>query len=77
MRTDKYIYGFGDRLKQKIKEKGMTDAEFQRRCGLTGKSAVYRITMEHKMPCVSVLVKMANVLNVSTDWLLGLSSVEN
>lgn len=74
MRTDKYIYGFGDRLKQVIKEKGMTDAEFQRRCGLTGKSAVYKYTMDHKMPCISVLVKMSNVLGVSTDWLLGLSN---
>lgn len=74
MRTDKYIYGFGDRLKQVIKEKGMTDAEFQRRCGLEGKSAVYKYTMEGQMPCVAKLVKMSNVLGVSTDWLLGLKS---
>lgn len=72
MRKDKYIQGFDERLLQTIKDKGMTHAEFQRRCGLTGKSAVYKYTVEHRMPCVSQLVRMADVLNVSIDWLLGL-----
>lgn len=72
MRKDKYIQGFDERLQGLIDEKGWTRKETERRLGLEGKSNIYRYIELHQMPCVSVLVKMANVFNVSTDYLLGL-----
>ena len=72
MRTTEYTYGFGNRLKEVLKEKGMTSAELERRINHKGKSMVYGYSVDHKMPTVYTLVKIATVLNVSTDWLLGL-----
>ena len=74
MRTDKYIQGFDERLLIAIKKTGLTQREIERRAGLKGKSNMYRYIAEHKMPCAYVIVRLAGVLNVSTDWLLGLRS---
>ena len=55
-----------------IDRKGMTQREVERRAGLNGKSNLYRYIALHQMPNCYVLARLATVLNVSTDWLLGL-----
>lgn len=73
MRKDKYIQGFGDRLLEAIEKKGLTQTEVARRMGLTGRSAIYKYTVCNQMPSCHMLSKMAVVLGVSTDWLLGIN----
>ena len=72
MRTDKYVMGFGERLTEAIKAKGMTNAELTKRLGYKNPSLVYTYTALNQMPCAYTLARMAVILNVSTDWLLGL-----
>ena len=73
MRTDKYVYGFGDRLKEAIKDAGMTDAEIERQLHFVGRGAIYKYTSLNQMPCCMVLARLSLILGVSTDWLLGLA----
>ena len=75
MRKDKFIQGFDERLLEAISKTGLTQREIEKRCGMQGKSNLYRYTVEHKMPCAYTIVRMATVLNVSTDWLLGIEKI--
>lgn len=72
MRTDKYIEGFGERVLEAAEKTGLTRREIERRAGFTGKSQIYKYVSMHQMPSAYKLAKLAKVLNVSTDWLLGL-----
>lgn len=72
MRHDTYVMGFGERLEKAIKAKGMTNMELTRRLGYKNPSLVYTYTALNQMPCAYTLARMAVILGVSTDWLLGL-----
>lgn len=67
----KRIEGFDDRLQQAIYNKGMTNRQVALQIGIPW-SCMNGYINEGKMPCCLYLVKLAKLLNVSTDWLLGL-----
>ena len=68
----KHIEGFEDRLLKAINDKGMTNSQV---CALTGItwSCMNCYVNEKQMPSCYNLVKLAKVLDVSTDYLLGLT----
>ena len=70
MRRDEYVYGFGERLGKAITQKGMSDMAVSERCGLSKSAVCGYINFGHMPSCAS-LVKLARVLGVSTDYLLG------
>lgn len=60
----------GERLKNKRIDKGYTQKEFGTLVGVSS-SAICGYEIGKKKPTLSILVKISNVLNVSTDYLLG------
>lgn len=69
--TTTYISGFGERLGKAIAEKGLTDSEVSKRVGLQH-GAVCSYINYHKMPTCKTLARLSQVLDVSTDYLLGI-----
>lgn len=63
---------FRIRLKQMRKEKGLTQEELAIKLGL-GQSAINNYENTNREPEYSLLVKLADVLECSTDYLLGKS----
>lgn len=68
------IEGFSERLLQATYDSGLTHSEICRRAKID-RSSLYYYTTGH-MPISSKLARIALVLNVSTDYLLGLSNVK-
>lgn len=64
---------FGNRLKTLRLKENMTQAELARKLGLT-KSVISAYETELRQPSYDVLIHIAKIFNVSTDFLLG---VEN
>lgn len=62
--------GFGERLKKAIADKNITQKEFATRLGTT-EAAVSRYIKSNRTPRGVTLAKIANELDVTTDWLLG------
>lgn len=62
--------GFGERLKKAIANKNITQKELATRCGIT-EVAVSRYIKSKRIPRSVTLTKIANELDVTTDWLLG------
>ncbi len=61
---------FGNRLKTlRLKEK-MTQQQLARKLGLT-KSVISAYETELRLPSYDVLIHIARIYNVSTDYLLG------
>lgn len=71
MRTAQRVQGFDERLKIAIKNKGITQVELEKRIGVSH-GIIYSYINYGIMPSCLKLAKMACVLNVSTDWLLGI-----
>ena len=67
----KHIEGFEARLLKAINDKDMTNSQVCALTGITWNSMNCYIN-EGQMPSCYTLVKLAKLLNVSTDWLLGL-----
>ena len=67
----KYVKGFDCRLRQAIRNKEMSYNQVAVLLGIPWNSMNGYLN-EKQMPCCLYLVKMAKLLNVSTDWLLGL-----
>ena len=67
----KHIEGFENRLLKAINDKGMTNSQVCAITGITWNSMNCYIN-EKQMPSCLNLVRLANVLDVSTDYLLGL-----
>ncbi len=63
----------GEKIKKLRLSKNMTQAEFANRINVT-KSAVSSYENGSRMPSYDVLIKIARVLRVSTDNLLGYSN---
>ena len=64
---------FSDRLKRTLKERGYSQKELAERSHLT-EAAVSKYLSGYRTPHLEILVDLANALNVTTDYLLG---VEN
>lgn len=63
----------GDRLKERRDEKGLSQADLGARVGVDG-NTIYRYEKTPMGISSDVLEKIAKVLDVSVDWLLGLVS---
>lgn len=66
----------GQRLYQLRKEHDMTQQELAKRLGLT-KYTISSYEMDKSAPSDEVKVQMAQIFNVSVDYLLGLVSQQN
>ncbi len=66
----------GDRLRIAREEKGVTQRELARLCGV-GEAMVYRYESGITDPSTKYLTLMADRLSVSTDYLVGLSDEPN
>ena len=62
-----------DRIKMLREKSGMTQAELSRKLGIT-RSGVNAWEMGLSIPSTQYVVELALLFNVSTDYLLGLSS---
>jgi len=74
------IKSFGNRVKQKRQELNMKQYEFASRIGITPQTLnKYENTNgeKNKMPSFEVIIKIAEQLNVSLDWLCGGGSSNN
>lgn len=65
------MVGFGNRLKRLRLEKDMTQAQLSERLGLT-KSVISAYETDLRLPSYDVLMQIARIFNVSTDYLLGM-----
>ena len=63
---------FGNKLRQLRLQAGMTQAELAKRRNVTKAVASYYENQE-RSPSPDVLIKIATIFHVSTDYLLGLS----
>lgn len=67
----KHIEGFEARLLKAINDKDMTCSQVGKIIG-TGQGRIKKWVNEKQMPSCYNLVKLAKLLDVSTDYLLGL-----
>ena len=61
---------FGERVKKLREQKGLNQKELGARLGVSG-SMICAYEKELRMPSFPVLLSMARLFNVSTDYLLG------
>lgn len=66
---------FGLRLKTLRKQAGLTQQQLAVQLGIT-KSVVSFYELQERSPSPDVLVKLAQIFHVSTDYLLGLDTAE-
>ena len=64
-------FNFGDRLKELRLQSGMTQKELGDKLGIT-KSVVSFYELRERTPSPEVLVKLATIFHVSSDYLLGI-----
>lgn len=64
------IYGFWDRLEEAMKAKGMSKLKLARLIGYDRRTVYRRETT----PSALAIAKICVQLNVSADWLLGLTT---
>ena len=65
----------GQRLKKALDDKGMMQKELAAEIGVN-EMAISRYVHGGRMVSVSILIDICKALNVSADYLLGLSEVE-
>ena len=66
----------GDRIKQLRRSKGMSQQELADKTGLS-KMTIYHIEKGNKQPTAETLSKIANALDVSMDFLMGVEDKNN
>ncbi|MBQ7035637.1 MAG: helix-turn-helix transcriptional regulator [Clostridia bacterium] len=66
---------FSNRLKQLRTEAGLTQLQLAQRLGIT-KSVISFYELSERAPSPDVLIRLARVFHVSTDYLLGLDKRE-
>lgn len=71
IKQSQHVEGFEGRLLKAIGDKDMTCNQVGRITGI-GQGCINRYINEKQMPSCINLVKLAKLLEVSTDWLLGL-----
>lgn len=65
------MVNFGDKLRALRTEAGMTQSELARRLSIT-KSVVSYYELQERTPSPDVLIKLAGIFHVTTDYLLGI-----
>lgn len=63
---------FGDKLRTLRTEAGMTQTDLAKRLNIT-KSVVSYYELQERTPSPDVLIKLADIFHVSTDYLLGIN----
>lgn len=71
MMTRYIINGLDKRLREAVADSDMTIVDIARKSGVR-RDYVWQYLMNYRNPGVYQLLRLAKVLNVSTDWLLGL-----
>ena len=66
---------FGNKIKTLRQQNGLTQAQLAERLGLT-KSVISAYETGLRMPSYDILISLARVFKVSTDFLLGLEQKE-
>lgn len=69
------LVDFGSRLKGLRTQAGLTQLQLAQRMGIT-KSVVSFYELQERTPSPDVLIKLAGIFRVSTDYLLGLDKRE-
>jgi len=64
---------FGARLRQLRIEKGLSQPQLAQRVSVT-KSVISAYENEIRMPSYDILIKLATLFHVSTDYLLGMNN---
>ena len=67
---------FGERLKKLRKQEGLTQQNLADRLGVT-KSVVSYYELQERYPSPEILIKLASIFHVSSDFLLGLEMKES
>ena len=67
---------FGERLKKLRLRENLTQQQLADRLGVT-KSVVSYYELQERYPSPEILIKLASVFHVSTDYILGLSQSES
>lgn len=67
--------GFGKRLLEARKNKGLSQEDLAGRLGTKG-PAIGRYERDEMRPSIDVAAKIANILDVSLDWLVGHTDME-
>lgn len=67
------MVNFGDTLKKLRKNAGMTQTELAKRLGIT-KSVVSYYELQERTPSPDVLIRLAGIFHVTTDYLLGIDN---
>ena len=63
---------FGERLNMVLYEQRLSQVELDKRTGI-GRANISRYVCNKQMPTVDSLISICKTLDVSSDWLLGLS----
>ncbi len=66
---------FGKTLKKLRHEAGLTQKQLAAQIGVT-KSVISFYELQERIPSPAILVKLAAVFHVSTDYLLGIDKIE-
>lgn len=64
---------FGEKLKRLRKEKNLTQLQLAERIGVT-KSVISAYESSSRYPSYDILIKLAGIFRVTTDYLLGLAN---
>ena len=67
------MFDFGQKLRNLRLEAGMTQAELAQRLNIT-KAVISYYELHERCPSPEVLIKLASIFHVSTDYLLGISN---
>lgn len=66
------MVNFGDKLRSLRTEAGMTQTDLAKRLNIT-KSVVSYYELQERTPSSDVLIQLADIFHVSTDYLLGVN----
>jgi len=69
------IYGLSERIKNARTQKGLTQVQVSKRLNIT-KSAVNAWETGSSTPSLTCIIKLSQMLGVSTDYLLGVDERE-
>ena len=67
------MYKLGERLKELRKQQGLTQVQVAERLGLS-KAVISSYEVASRHPSYDILIKMAALYGVTTDYLLGLDT---
>ena len=67
------MYKLGERLKELRKQQGLTQVQVAERLGLS-KAVISSYEVASRHPSYDILIKMAALYGVTTDYLLGLDN---